>query len=172
MKRLCALLLGLGLLTGCADMDIQNPFSSSTDVNQVYYDEFPDVPIPADMSPDRSRSWVSVTPEGVKIGLLTVEGRYDLASLATATIHNMNGQGWSLRAMGNGPRILQVYEKDNRLAVVYFYAQTTSVAMEMWLSLRLPDGVISSSSTPVMPSGGYAPVDSGYGGSSSAPLSQ
>lgn len=173
MKRLCILLLGLGLLTGCADMNIENPFASSTDVSQVYYDEFPDVPIPADMSADRKRSWVSVTPEGVKMGLLTTEGRYDLPSLATATIHNMNGQGWSLRAMSNGPRIMQVYEKDNRIAVVYFYSQTTSVAMELWISLRLPDGVISSSSNmPSMSSGGgYAPSDGGPAGGSS-PLAQ
>lgn len=143
MKQFFACMLAV-CLCGCADMNIQNPFATASDVSQVYYDEFPDVPIPADMKVDRSRSWVSVTPDGTKIGLVTTDGRFDMASLANATIHSMNGQGWGLRAVSNGPRIVQVYEKDNRVAVVYFYNQTTTVAMELWVSLRLPDGVVSS----------------------------
>lgn len=169
MKQFFACLLAV-CLCGCADMNIQNPFATSTDVSQVYYDEFPDVPIPSDMTVDRSRSWVSVTPEGAKIGLVTTEGRFDLASLATGTIHSMNGQGWGLRAVSNGPRIVQVYEKDNRVAVVYFYNQTTSVAMELWVSLRLPDGVVTSGA-PAASS--YAPPVSGggsYSGSGAVPL--
>lgn len=167
MKNLFICMLAL-FLSGCADMNmnIQNPFASSSDASQVYYDEFPDVPIPGDMQPDRSRSWVSVTPEGVKIGLVTTEGRYDMASLATATIHNMTGQGWGLRAMSSGPRIMQVYEKDNRVAVVYFYKQTTSVAMELWLSLRLPDGVVTSNMSSPMSGSAGAPAGGAYGNSS------
>lgn len=147
MKLLCALVLTFALV-GCADMnmpEISNPFATATDVSQVYYDEFPDVPIPSDMSVDRGRSLVSVTPEGVKIGLVTTEGRYDMASLANATIHSMNGQGWSLRAVVNGPRMMQVYEKDQRVAVCYFYKQTATVAMELWVALRLPDGMLPPS---------------------------
>lgn len=165
MKRMCALALSL-LLFGCSDMsmpEISNPFASSTQVTQVFYDEFPDVPIPSDMSVDRSRSLVSVTPEGVKIGLVTAEGRYEMASLTAATIHNMNGQGWTLRSVVNGPRVMQVYEKDNRVAAIYFYPQTASVAMEQWVALRLPDGMLptggagASSATPYssQPQAGY-----------------
>lgn len=154
MKFMCAVALSL-LLFGCSDMSmptISNPFASSTEVTQVFYDEFSDVPIPSDMSVDRARSLVSVTPEGIKIGLVTTEGRYELSSLTQAMIHNMNGQGWTLRSVVMGPRVMQVYEKDNRMATIYYYPQTASVAMELWVALRLPDGMLPMSGGAASPS--------------------
>ena len=171
MSRLFARLLVLSVLTaslaGCADMGISNPFASSTtNANEVYFDQFEDIPIPRDMDVDRKRSFVSVTPEGTKMGLLTAEGRVDMVSLSGAMAHNMSQQGWAIRSRVSGPKMLEVFEKNNRMAVIYFYEQTTSTAMEIWTAIRLPDG-FTVTTTPV--EGGASSYGGGstYGGSTS-----
>lgn len=148
MRFLPALFLLAALaLPGCADMNISNPFESTRDVNEVYFDQFPDVPIPSDMSIDRSRSLVSVGPDGTKVGLLTAEGRVERLSLSNALIQNMSKQGWSLRGLVAGNKTLQLYEKDNRYAVIYIYDQLASAGMEIWLATRLNEGAISFGNT-------------------------
>lgn len=139
----CLLLFCALLLPGCADLNISNPFEQNTaSGNEVYYDQFSDVPIPRDMSVDSKRSLISVAQDGTKTGLLTVEGRVDKPSLANAMILNMNRQGWSLRGAAIGDKTMHLYEKDNRFAVLYFYDQTTTAAMEIWVLTRLADGVL------------------------------
>lgn len=66
----------------------------------------------------------------------------DKPSLANAMILNMNRQGWSLRGAAIGDKTMHLYEKDNRFAVLYFYDQTTTAAMEIWVLTRLADGVL------------------------------
>lgn len=73
----------------------------------------------------------------------------DKPSLANAMILNMNRQGWSLRGAAIGDKTMHLYEKDNRFAVLYFYDQTTTAAMEIWVLTRLADGVL-----PTMGAGG------------------
>ena len=94
MRALYCLLLICSLLplSGCADLNISNPFETkSSDGSEVYFDQFPDVPIPRDMSVDAKRSLISVAQDGTKTGLITVEGRVDKPSLANAMILNMAG---------------------------------------------------------------------------------
>ncbi len=147
--RMLVCLLAVLVLQGCA-LGIDNPFSSpGTDVGEVYYDQFPDIPIPRDLTVDRSRSLVSSTVDGAKVGLVTAEGNVEMLSLTSAMAHNMTGQGWALRSATTGPRMMQIYEKDNRYAVLYYYEQTLSAAMEMWVGTRLPEGALS----PPLPSG-------------------
>ncbi len=143
-------LLALMLLQGCADMGISNPFdkqqSTTTSINDVYFDEFQDVPIPVDMSVVSDQSTISVTPDGTKVGLVTVKGRVDKLSLTTATIHSMGKHGWSLRGMVRGPRAMQLYEKDSRYAVCYFYEDVLSqVFMEIWVVSTLDEGAVNIS---------------------------
>ena len=143
MRALYCLLLICSLLplSGCADLNISNPFETkSSDGSEVYFDQFPDVPIPRDM---------------------TVEGRVDKPSLANAMILNMNRQGWNLRGAAIGSKTMHLYEKGERYAVIYYYEQTTTAAMEIWVMTRLADGVL-----PTMGNGGAA-AGMDAGGSSS-----
>ena len=56
-------------LSGCAELNISNPFETkSSDGSEVYFDQFPDVPIPRDMSVDAKRSLISVAQDGTKTG--------------------------------------------------------------------------------------------------------
>ena len=163
MRALYCLLLICSLLplSGCADLNISNPFETkSSDGSEVYFDQFPDVPIPRDMSVDAKRSLISVAQDGTKTGLITVEGRVDKPSLANAMILNMNRQGWNLRGAAIGSKTMHLYEKGERYAVIYYYEQTTTAAMEIWVMTRLADGVL-----PTMGNGGAAGMDAG--GSSS-----
>lgn len=158
---ICLLLFCSLLLTGCSDLNISNPFEqSTTSGNEVYFDQFPDVPIPRDMSVDSKRSLIPVAQDGTKTGLLTVEGRVDKPSLVNAMFSNMNRQGWTLRGATMGDKAMHLYEKDNRFAVLYFYEQTTTTAMEIWVLTRLADGVLptmSSGETPIDMNQGSAP---------------
>ena len=66
MRALYCLLLICSLLplSGCAELNISNPFETkSSDGSEVYFDQFPDVPIPRDMSVDAKRSLISVAQE-------------------------------------------------------------------------------------------------------------
>ena len=117
MRALYCLLLICSLLplSGCADLNISNPFETkSSDGSEVYFDQFPDVPIPRDMSVDAKRSLISVAQDGTKTGLITVEGRVDKPSLANAMILNMNRQGWNLRGAAIGSKTMHLYEKGER----------------------------------------------------------
>ena len=142
MKRFLCLLILTFVVSGCTS--VMDTFKKSpTNVSDVYYDEFLDIPIPTPMKVDREQSMVSVTTSGEKTGLVTVSGDVEIQSLTTAMIHNMAQQGWSLRSMIRGNRILEIFEKQNRLAVLYFYPTTFSVSMEMWVGQRLADGAMN-----------------------------
>lgn len=168
------------LLAGCSSLNIPNPFSSTSDVNDVYMSQFPDIPIPADMKSVPKNTLVTSTQDGTKVGLETLEGRVEAASLANAMIHNMARQGWSLRGSVTGKRTMQVHEKDNRYAVLYLYDQTMSTAMEVWVLNRLTEGGFGGfslpSATPGTSTYSPAPVNTATevweGGVSAQPLSQ
>lgn len=176
MHRVVFCLLSALVLQGCADLGIDNPFSSGTsDVSEVYYDQFTDIPIPRDLSVDRSRSLVSVTRDGAKVGLVTAQGRVEMLSLTSAMVRNMSGQGWTLRSSTTGPKMMQVYEKDSRYTVLYYYEQAMSTAMEIWVGTRLSEGTVPEFSTggsyAAPPTGGDPLYDDpGFG--TSQPLSQ
>ena len=167
MRALYCLLLICALLplSGCAELNISNPFETkASDGSEVYFDQFPDVPIPRDMSVDAKRSLISVAQDGTKTGLITVEGRVDKPSLANAMILIMNRQGWNLRAAAIGSKTMHLYEKGDRYVVIYYYDQTTTAAMEIWAMTRLADGVL-----PTMGNGTGMPSSGTDAGGSSTP---
>ncbi len=134
------------LLSGCADMgmNLSNPFDTTSDVNDVFYDQFPDIAIPSDMIIDRTRSLVSTSQNGTKIGLLTAQGRVERSSLSNALMQHMLKQGWTLRGAVTGGKTMHIYEKDQRYAVIYLYDQITKTAMEIWVATHLANGVMST----------------------------
>lgn len=179
--RFCLVCLSAAVLTACSNLNIPNPFSSSSDVNDVYISQFPDIPIPADMKSVPKNTLVTPTQDGAKIGLETFSGRVESASLANAMIHNMSRQGWSLRGSTTGKRTMQLHEKDQRYAVIYLYDQTMNTAMEIWVLNRLSEGGFGSgfSLPSSMPSGSsFSPApatnvtEEWEGGVSSQKLSQ
>lgn len=136
MKKLFLCVALLLVLQGCNNMNIQNPFETGPATTETYYDQFDDVPIPGDMTIDRNRTLITTAPDGTRLGLMTLEGRVEINSLAQATMNNMTSQGWTLTGRTVGVKQVQVYEKDQRVAVIYFYQQTINTAMEVWMAAR------------------------------------
>jgi len=155
LRLFCLSLLSLAV-AGCSSMglEFENPFSTTSDINDVYLSQFPDIPIPSDMESVTSRSLVTPNQNGEKVGLETFEGRVEASSLANAMIHHLSRQGWSLRGSTTGKRTMQLHQKDQRYAVIYLYEQTLTTAMEVWVISRLHDSSGLSASDPFgLPSG-------------------
>ena len=64
-------------------------------------------------------------------------------------ILNMNRQGWKPSGAAIGSKTMHLYEKGERYAVIHYYEQTTTAAMEIWVMTWLADGVL-----PTMGNGG------------------
>ena len=152
MRALCNVLLITLLLS----------LTKTSDGSEIYFDQFPDVPLPRDMSVDVSRSLISVAQDGTKTGLVTVEGRVDKPSLANAMISNMHRQGWNLRGAVIGTKTIHLYEKGERYAVIYYYDQTTTAAMEIWVMTRLADGVLPTIGGSTTGAGGLGSAGGSY----------
>lgn len=168
-----ALVLTLALsLTGCADI---NPFASPANPEAAVYSQFSDIPVPKDMSTNASRTFVNYGQDGTKVGLETFEGRIPSLTLTRVMINNMLRDGWSIRATSAGSsRYMQLYERENRYAVIYYYDQTASYAMEIWVATRLADGAVPPP-PPLADTSNNVPVyhgnsDGGSGGMNLAPV--
>ncbi len=144
--RIIPCLLMVFLLQACSSsggVNVPNPFaSSSASASDIYYEHFEDIPIPRAMSVNLERTLVSVTPEGTRVGLVTTEGRVELPSLINAMAHNLTQSGWAIRGRVRGVRAMDIYEKNDRIAVLYFYDQVLNSVMEIWSTTRLPDGFV------------------------------
>lgn len=137
LTLLCLLSLSL---SACADM---NPFAAPSNPAAAVYSQFSDIPVPKDMSTNAGRTFVNYGQDGTKVGLETLEGRIPSLTLTRVMINNMLRDGWSIRATSSGSsRYMQLYERENRYAVIYYYDQTTSYAMEIWVATRLADGAV------------------------------
>lgn len=160
LTLLCLLSLSL---SACADM---NPFASPSNPEAAVYSQFSDIPVPKDMSTNAARTFVNYGQDGTKVGLETLEGRIPSMTLTRVMINNMLRDGWSIRATSSGSsRYMQLYERENRYAVIYYYDQTASYAMEIWVATRLADGAVPPP-PPLDPA--FAPGASGGGGASGA----
>ncbi len=142
--RFLLVALALSSLASCADLGIPNPFQPTSDVNDIYISQFPDIPIPSDMRLNAKNTLITPAPDGAKSGLATYAGRVESVSLANAMLHNMTGRGWTPLGSVSGKRTTQVYEKDQRLAVIYIYEQTLDTALEVWMLNRQTGGAAFS----------------------------
>jgi hypothetical protein len=170
--------LSATLLTvqGCSSTSIPNPFEPAppANVNEVYFGEFRDVPVPSDMSEQTKYTAVSQNADGSKSGTQVFEGRIDRQSLVNAMIHNMTRQGWALRSVFRGQRSVLLFEKADRNAIIGITDGQAYSTMEVWVTQRLADGAGVSSGAGTASEGTYptgnfsvapnAPVPSGSGG--------
>ena len=153
MRRFLAsaiLACSLVAMQGCSgsSLSIPNPFEPDppSNVNEVYYGEFPSVPIPKDMTEVAKYTAVMQSPDGAKTGLQVFEGRIDRQSLVTAMVHNMNRQGWQLRSIFRAQRSILLFEKGDRNCIVAVTDSSNLATMEVWVASRLPDGSVGSES--------------------------
>lgn len=159
---IAALAASLLAVQGCSSgssIGISNPFEPSppANVNEVYYAEFRDVPIPSDMSEQPKHTAVSQNSDGSKTGTQVFEGRIDRQSLVNAMVHNMTRQGWMLRSVFRGQRSVLLFEKGDRNAILAITDGQAYSTMEVWVTQRLAEGA-SVGSAPGTASDGTYPT--------------
>ncbi len=121
-------------LTGCVEMDIPNPFDAKpTVVEDVYYGQFTDIPVPSYMSLDGDKSHVTIDNLNQPVGLETFTGRTDLASINNAMLLNMTKYNWSLIGAVSGDTYVQVHKKASKYALIYITSGLLGSTMEVWI---------------------------------------
>lgn len=152
------------LSTGCAsDGSFVNPFDSTDNgggapANPYFFAEFPDVPIPNDVSEDSGKTFITFAPSGVKSGVQVFSGYgADSVSLMNSMRRNMAANGWTLRSLLRSKSSIMVFEKPDRICSVVVQEGVVSTTMLVFVSPRLEGDSssldISAFSQPA-PSGG------------------
>ncbi len=155
---LTALLLTSSLfMSGCSEylsnINIPNPFEQkqAQSIDAVYYGHFSDIPIPVDMEKDVNTSKVAFYNQQV-FGIEKYEGRVEIVSLSTAMEHNLLKNKWSLVAKEHDDKIMQVFQKENRFAIITYYNQTLTTGMDVWVLDKLPQNIVTKNASPAKPS--------------------
>ena len=128
------LLLALPLvLGGCADL-----FSTSSSPEggaaDVYYADFPDVPIPSEMELRSGQSQISKSSAGNVYGYLEFSGSVAWDSLVNACASNLTRDGWSVTGLFRGERSMVVADKMDRICVISIVDGFPGVTMGVWVT--------------------------------------
>ncbi|MDR2123970.1 MAG: hypothetical protein LBP38_03175 [Desulfovibrio sp.] len=140
--RVAPLVLLAVLLVGCAsDGSLKNPFSSdggeAAPAPESYYSEFPDIPIPSEMSEARGDTFITFAPSGLKCGVQRFSGRVELVSLMNTMRRNMASNGWALRSLLRAAESVLVFEKTDRLAAMQITDGLINTDMRIFVTSRL-----------------------------------
>lgn len=144
-----------GCIPGMSDSGA-DPVSSGLN---YYYDEFSDVAIPREMSPDKKETFVTFNADGVKLGTLMATGRVELASLVDAMRGHMQRDGWALRSIFRSSRSIVIFEKADRMCSMYLSEGMFTTEMLIFVSLRLADGALQYSVPPASAPPAGAPME-------------
>ena len=142
-------------LGGCAEL-----FSSSSTqegAGDVYYADFPDVPIPSEMELRSGSSQVSKSSSGAVNGYLEFSGSVAWDSLVNACASNLTRDGWSVLGLFRGERSLVVADKMDRICVVTISDGFPSTGMSVWVTDKT-NGFVAPLAAP-----GKTGTDSGDG---------
>lgn len=172
--RLFLFVLLTAFLAGCAsDGSLVNPFSDSEEAQPVsapfFFSEFPDVPIPKDMSEERGKTYISFSPSGMKGGVQHFSGRLEVVSLMNTMRRNMANHGWTLRALLRSKESVMVFEKSDQICTMHVSDGMIYTDMIIFMSPRLEGDSATADFTAYQQpsSGGAAPYTDG-----AQPLSQ
>ncbi len=128
-------------LMGCSNITLTNPFIITPQepiASGTYFGKFKNIPIPVDMTLDESRTYIATSLEGKVMGLETYEGKVEISAIANDMSNIMQREGWALRGSVSVTKTMQLYENDGLFAIIYYYNQALSTAMEIWVMNALP----------------------------------
>jgi hypothetical protein len=95
--------------------------------------EFPDVPIPKELTLDEKESFLYMTP-GLATGLMVYNGNVDYDSLVHFFNDTLAAHGWRIRATLKYPRTMLFYQKENRVCLITMRTTTLNVHVEIWVA--------------------------------------
>lgn len=127
------------MLSACAsDGSFVNPFASEPKSESgFYFSEFPDIPIPNEMSESSSDTFVTFAPSGLKCGVQRFSGRVELVSLMNTMRKGMAANGWSLRSLLRAKESVLVFDKPDRMAAFQISDGTFTTEMRIFVTSRL-----------------------------------
>ncbi len=185
MRRILCLCLMILVLAGCAGSGASSDTASnpgSTPNRDYYYDQFPDIAIPVDMSVSNKDTFITYTADGLKLGIQLFSGRVEMGSLITVMQRYMLRDGWTLRSVFRAQRSIQVFERADRICALYISEGMLYTDMLVFVSPRLPDGAVHhitpapaadpAPSAPVSSSGGVQTYPAGGFSAASTSLSK
>lgn len=157
-------------LGGCVGSSSENGSDPVSGGLTYYYDEFQDVPIPKEMTPEKKETFITYGADGTKLGTLIVSGRVEMASLVAAMQSYMQRDGWTLRSVFRSSRSILIFEKPEKMCSMYLSEGMINTDVLIFVSPRLADGVLkysvpAATSTEPLVSGD--PPLSTYGGATS-----
>ena len=140
---LALLMSAAGLLSGCASMGIENPFSTDPFTGGVDTgtSALLNVPLPGGLQRYASHGYITTGANGAREGLEVLRGHVNAGATAMELFTALKSHGWQLRlALHKEDHLLQIYEKGAELAVLTFRGQGALTILEIWAGQRLPDG--------------------------------
>lgn len=152
---LSVLFLVLALaFAGCSTMGLSNGSAdASVESSPEYYrGEFNDVSVPADMDVVNGETFVTYTPGGTKVGIQEFKGRVEIGSLISTMQRYMQRDGWTLRAAFRSSKAVLVFDKPDKVSVLFMSDGMIYTTMMVFVSPKLADGDIQYFSPSYTPS--------------------
>ncbi len=137
MKKWAVLILAVLLLaTGCSTWkrftgQEEQPGPKSEVPNVAYY-SFPDIPIPKELELIRDRSFVYET-SNLRTGVLVLNGNIDINSLEQYFKTNMARNGWRFVNGFKYATVMMNYVKDDKAALIRITRENFSTWVEIWV---------------------------------------
>ncbi len=139
LRLACACAL-IAVIAGCAsDGSFQNPFVNNDPppATSYFFSEFSDIPIPNEMSENRSDTFITFAPSGVKCGVQRFTGRVEIVSLMNTMRRYMATNGWTLRSLLRSKESVLIFEKPDRVASFQISDGLVNTEMRVFVSSRL-----------------------------------
>jgi hypothetical protein len=143
LPRLSLILAAVVLCAACAsDGSFRNPFSSTTEESVApapayFFSEFPDVPIPNEMTESKSETFITFAGSGIKCGVQHFSGRVEVVSLMNTMRKNMADNGWTLRSLLRAKESVLVFDKPDRVVAIHITDGVLSTDMRIFMTSKL-----------------------------------
>jgi len=146
--------LTLGGCFGASSESGTDPVSTGL---SYYYDEFPDVAIPREMTAQKKETFITFNADGTKLGTQIFSGSVEMVSLVNAMTGYLQRDGWTLRSNFRSSRAILIFERADRICSIYISDGMMNTEMLVFVSPKLTDGALqysvpASTSTEPLPS--------------------
>ena len=136
--RIPALFLTVALLaclaSACAEApSFLQPKPASESADQASRDFFSDILVPEDLNFDKDKSFF-FEAGSFRAGTLFFSGYVEINSLREFFTKAMPRDGWKLKSVFNGPKMLILFEKEKKVCVIEIYEETVSTRVEIWVA--------------------------------------
>jgi len=139
IRRVLAISFGLALILTFSLALAQEAEQGSPAGSAGVYADFDDILLPFELSVDKGNSFVYDT-DSFTAGVLHLEGRVEVKSLTRYFAKHMIQDDWILAAKFTSPRILLLFEKPNKRAIMIITESKLKTHVQVWVAPFLAKG--------------------------------